>query len=163
MKWLAEAVLLSAVAFLKSIPAIGVAPWACALVDALFLVLLLTCAQRGRGRTVFTAAILMPVFDWLQGAIPGYWVLFIGLGCYAAANIWERTDARRAMKVVLSVLAAYLLRVCGVAFGYIFLKDMGLWSALRSVVRNSWFVFAWYAAAVALYALIDARKKNAEK
>jgi len=167
MKWLAEAILMAAAAFLKAIPVIGFAPWACALVDAAFLVLLIAARQRGRARAVFLACALMPVFDWLQGAIPGYWIPFMALGGYVSAWIWARMQARRPAKAVLSALAAYALRVAGVAVGYILLKDMGFGAAVYSVVRNSWFVFAWYAGLIGLYAAADAKfavkreKKNA--
>ena len=155
MKWLAEAILLAAAAFLKAIPAIGFAPWACALVDAAFLVLMLNAAQRDRKRTVFLACALMPVFDWLQGAVPGYWIPFMALGHYCAAGIWAHVKAHRAAKVFLSAFAAYALRTVGVAFGYLLLRQMGFGMALRSVVINSWFVFAWYIALTAVYAAAD--------
>ena len=160
MRWLAEAILLAAVAFVKSIPAVGFAPWACALTDAVFLVLLLARAQREKWRAVFLAAFLMPLFDWVQGCVPGYWVPFIAVGFFLAAYVWGRMDSGRVMRAVLSVQAAYILRSIGIATGYVLLKDMRVWMALRTVVRNSWFVFAWYAAAVALYALADAHMEQ---
>ena len=166
MKWLAEAILMAAAAFLKAIPAVGSAPWACALVDALFLVLMLCAAQKGRTRTVFLACTLMPVFDWLQGAVPGYWIPFIALGHYCAAGIWAHMKAGRAVKAVLSALAAYAWRTIGVAVGYLLLRQMEFGAALCSVAVNSWFVFAWFIVLTALYAYTDAylpkiNKKNA--
>lgn len=160
-----EAVLISAVVFVKSIPVVGFAPWACALADAIFLLLLLVCAQRERWRSVFTASFLMPLFDWLQGSIPGYWIPFIALGFYLAVCAWSRLDASRVVRVVLSIQAAYILRSAGIAFGYVLLKDMRVWIALRTVVRNSWFVFAWYASAIILFALADSwrAKKRCKK
>jgi len=42
----------------------------------------------------------------------------------------------------------------------VLLKDMALWTALKSVVRNSWYVFAWYAAAVAAAAGLYCRRMS---
>ena len=150
MKWLAEAVLMAAVVLLKSIPAVGAAPWACALVDALFLfvLILVVWAQRPLG-TAFLASVLMPVLDWAQGAIPALWVPFIAVGFIFAAKAADRLDRHIVTRAVWALLSAYLLRVLGVTLGYVLLKDMALWTALKSVVRNSWYVFVWYAAAVA--------------
>lgn len=150
MKWLAEAVLMAAVVLLKSIPAVGAAPWACALVDALFLfvLILVVWAQRPLG-TAFLASVLMPVLDWAQGAIPALWAPFIAVGFILAANAAENHGTHIVTRAVWALLSAYLLRVLGVTLGYVLLKDMGVWAALGSVVRNSWYVFAWYAAAVA--------------
>lgn len=155
LRWIAGGLLTSAVALLKRIPAVGVAPWACAMVDTVFLALLLCCAQRGGLHTALCAAVLMPLIDWVQGAIPGYWVPFLAAGFATAAWIWKTSDARRLPRAVLSAIAAYVWRVVGVTVGYIVLRDMAVSEALRSVVRNSWFVFAWYAGLVAAYALLD--------
>jgi len=161
MKWLAEAVLMAAVVLLKSIPAVGAAPWACALVDALFLfvLILFVWAQR-RPSTAFLASVLMPVLDWAQGAIPALWVPFIAAGFILAAKAADRLDRRIVTRGVCALLWAYLLRVLGVTLGYVLLKDMALWTALKSVVRNSWYVFAWYAAAVAAAAGLYCRRMS---
>ncbi len=154
VKMLVGGALTAAVVLLKSIPVIGSAPWACALIDAVFLMLLLYAAQRKGLPMALCAAVLMPVANWLQGAIPGYWVPFLVVGYGSAARLWCM-DARRRTRAVSCAIAAYVWHVIGVCVGYVVLKDMGVGEALRSVVRNSWYIFAWFGGAVAAYALID--------
>jgi len=152
MKRFEWAALLPAVVLLKLIPVVGAAPWACAMVDGLFLMLLLVALapdRRSSPRLFVFCSVLMPVLDWAIGAIHGFWVPFIAVGFLLAAFFWDHNDARLVTRAVWALLSAYLARVLGVTLGYVLLKDMTLWTAIKSVVRNGWFVFAWYAAAVA--------------
>lgn len=155
MVWILRSALACAPLLLKLIPAVGYAPWLCALIDAVFLYFLLRAVSRKEYKTACLAAVLMPLLDWTQGAIQGFWVAFIAAGFLLAVHFWSVPDMRPASRAVLSLLSVYLLRMTGIALGYVLLKDMRLLAAIKTVVRNGWFVFAWYALAVGCALLVE--------
>lgn len=159
LKRLAGGLAVAAVVLLKSVPAIAMTPWACALVDAACLALLMRCARRVGLHAALCVAVLIPLVDWLQGGVSGYWVPFMAAGYAAAARLWLM-DARGVTRAVLCAVAAYAGRVAGVTVGYVLLREMAAALALRSVVRNSWFYFAWDVGAVAVCALPEYRRKK---
>lgn len=143
---------------MKSIPFVGASPWACALVDSLFLLHILHSSRRLPIGVTVCAVILMPLLDWLQGASAGCWVPFLMAGYGTVILLW-RSGLRVSARAVLCSLLLYVWRVAGVTTGYVLLKDMTVIAALPNVVRNSWYLFVWYAATACLYGVCIRKRR----